>query len=176
MSTQQYEFALGTDTVTAVVTNVDVESAQNANPPMSEVGLKVSSSEKQPPYQSIGGGLGILFLVDDSRVWRVQYLRASTLANAVVTPNAGPNPLRLGSDLKLVLPISAYQAKRADVYFVNSALELVFSRGYDIQERFGRAVVEVPTTDLRAGLPSGIYHVMAKCGADEFKWKIAIVQ
>jgi hypothetical protein len=62
------------------------------------------------------------------------------------------------------------------VYFMNAALELVMSHEYDVTESFGSRFLYVPASDLRGGIPSGVYFVKATCGDKEFQWKVAIIQ
>jgi hypothetical protein len=87
-----------------------------------------------------------------------------------------PNPLRLARDERLGLSLPETTEKRGTVYFINSAMELVFTRDYDVSDAFGGRYLYIPASDLRAGIPSGVYFVKASCGDKEFKWKVAIVQ
>lgn len=176
MSTQLYQFVIPSDTITAVVTNRDVASAQVTSPPMSDLSLQMKSSGMEPPYQLVAGGIGISFKSADADKWSRMYLRSSTRSNAVVSPGAAPNPLRLSKDTHLILPVSGGVTQPADVYFLNSALERVFARQYDIRQSFGISVVEVPVADILTVTSTGVYFVVAKCGSAQYKWKVAIFQ
>jgi hypothetical protein len=176
LSTQFYEIALSADTITAVVANVNVAGAQDPNSQQAEFKLNLSSGVFQSPYQKVTSGLGLTFSTSDSKQWRTLYLQSSTRGNANSSPKPSPNPVRLSQDEKLVLPMVGASNGPAEVYVLNSALELVFSRQYSLRESFGSTYVDVPTSDLRGEVPSGVYFVVAKCGDAEFKWKVAIIR
>jgi hypothetical protein len=36
--------------------------------------------------------------------------------------------------------------------------------------------VEVPASDLRSEVATGVYFVIARAGEHEFKWKVAVIQ
>jgi hypothetical protein len=176
LSTQFYEIALSSDTITAVVTNVNVAGAQDANSQQADLKLNLSSGDFQPPYQRVTSGLGLSFSTSDSKQWRTLYLQSSTRGNANAGQEPSPNPVRLSQNEKLVLPVVGASNGPAEVYFLNSALELVFSRQYTLREAFGSRYVDVPASDIRGSVSSGIYFVVAKCGDAEFKWKVAIIR
>jgi hypothetical protein len=45
-----------------------------------------------------------------------------------------------------------------------------------VTEFFGKKVITIPAEALRSKVSSGIYFVVARCGDQEFKWKVAILQ
>lgn len=176
MSTQMYQFVLSGDTVTAIVTNRDIELAQTSSPPMSDLSLVMKSSGLEPPYQLVAPGIGISFKSADLAKLNILYLRSSTNRNAVMSPGPSPNPLRLAKDLRLVLPLSARSTELVDVYVLNSAAEQVFARSYLPQMSFGMTAVEVPVSDLRTDLATGVYFIVAKTRGEEHTWKVAVIQ
>lgn len=176
LSTQMYQFVLSNDTVIAVISNLDVAGAQLSSPPMADISLQMKSSGMEPPYQLVGAGIGVSFKTADASKWNTTYLRSSSKSNAVISPGPSPNPLRLRHDTRLLLPIEGIIGQAADVYVLNGAAEQVFARQYEVRSSFGMTVAEVPTSDLRNDVPTGIYFVVARSGEREYKWKVAIIQ
>jgi hypothetical protein len=176
MSTQLYQFVLSNDTITAVVSNHDVAAAQLSSPPMSDLSLQMKSSGMEPPYQLVAPGVGVSFKTADAIKWNTTYLRSSSKSNAIISPGPSPNPFRLGVDTRLFLPIAGRMGEVAEVYILNSAAEKVFARQYEVRQSFGMTAVEVPASDLRNEVATGIYFVVARSGEQEYKWKVAIVQ
>lgn len=176
LSTQFYEIVLTSDTITAIIANVDVKGAQDPNASKSNLQLNLSATDLKPPYQKVARGLGLTFTAADPKTWRTQYMLASTRANANTAPDPSPNPVRLAQDSKLVLPVQGATQDQAEVFLMNGAVELVFSRQYTVKQLFGNSYIELPTADLRSSVPSGVYFVMVRCGDQEFKWKVAIIQ
>jgi hypothetical protein len=120
--------------------------------------------------------MALTFSTKDMSLWRLLYLQSSTRSNALSTPEPSPNPVRLSQDGRLSLPMVGTTVGQAEIFIVNTALELVFSRQYALKESFGYRYVDVPTSDLRGGVASGVYFIVAKCGDSEFKWKVAIIR
>ena len=176
LSTAFYQIALTSDTLMAIISNTDVAEAQNANGGSSTVKLNLSSTDLVPPYQKVARGLGLTLGVNDPTKWRSLYLLASTKGNANMAPDPSPNPIRLSKDVKLVLPVQGATQDRVDVYIMNAAIELLFTKQYPVKPAFGNSYAEIPTVDLRSVLPTGVYYVFARCGDKEFKWKVAIIQ
>lgn len=176
LSTQLYQFVLSNDTITAVVSNHDVAAAQLSSSPMSDISLQMKSSGMEPPYQLVAAGIGVSFKTVDATKWHTTYLRSSSRSNAVISPGPSPNPFRLALDARLILPVGGNSAQPADVYILNSAAEQVFARRYEVRQSFGMTVVEVPASDLRSDIATGIYFVIARFGEQEYKWKVAIIQ
>lgn len=176
LSTQFIELALTKDTVTAIIANVDAGSAETSNSSTYSFELQASSGSSQPPFQRIAPGLALAFTASDSRQWRTAYVLSSTGANVNSSSSASPNPLKLDQSTELVLPIENSAARDADVYFLTSAMELVFSRRYPVTASLAGRAVRVPTSDLQGGLATGVYFVLARCADAEFKWKVAIIR
>lgn len=176
LSTQFYQIALTSDTLMAVVANIDVKGAQDANSAKSSLQLNLSATDLQPPYQKVARGLGVTFLSSEMPQWRTMYLLSSTKANANTAPDPSPNPVRVAQDSKLVLPVQGATHDQAEVFLLNGAVELVFSRRYPVRQAFGNSYIDVPSADLRGSVPTGVYFVVARCGDNEYKWKVAIIQ
>lgn len=176
LSTQMYQFVLRRDTIVAVVSNRDVAAARIPSSPLTEFSLQMKSSGMEPPYQLVADGIGVSFKTADPSKWNTTYLRSSSGSNAILSPGPSPNPFRLAVNGRLMLPVSGGIAQPADVYILNSSAEQVFARRYAVRESSGMTVVEVPASDLRGDVPTGVYFVVARCGDEEFKWKVAIIR
>ena len=176
LSTQFCQFAVPGDTVTAILVNVDATGAVSPSASATAYQLQLSSSNASTPYQKVTGGLSLSFVPADKSLWRTLYLQSSTKSIAGAASDPFPNPLRVSQDAKLGLPLGGSTEKKAVVYFLNAALELVLSREYNVTESFGLPVLFVPSSDLRNGVPSGVYFVKVMCGDKEFQWKVAILQ
>jgi hypothetical protein len=176
LSTQMFQFALQNDTIIAVVSNRDVASARLSPSSMAEFSLQMQSSGMEPPYQLVAGGTGVSFKTADPTKWSTTYLRSSSKSNAVISPGPSPNPLRLTQDSRLILPVTGSTTEPAEVYFLNNAAEQVFARQYAVRESFGMTVVEVPSSDLRSNVSTGVYFVFARCGGREYNWKVAVIR
>jgi hypothetical protein len=176
LSTQFYQVALTSDTIVAVIANVDVRGAQDPNSVKASLQLNLSATDLQPPYQKVARGLGMTFTASDMQKWRALYLLASSKANANVAPDPSPNPVRLAQDVKLVLPVQGATQDQAEIFLLNAAVELVYSRQYPVRRVFGNSYIDVPSADLRGSVPTGVYFVVARCGDYEYKWKVAIIQ
>jgi len=176
MSMQMYQFTLSGDTVTAIVTNRDAASAQNSSPPFSDVSLAMRSSGFEPPYQLVAPGIGVSLKSPDLAKLNVVYLRSSTKENAIVSPGPSPNPLRLATDARLLLPLTVKSMEPVDVYVLNSAAEKVFERRYQSQVSFGMTAVEIPVSDLRAELATGVFFFIARTRGEEHTWKVAVIR
>ena len=176
LSFQEYEIVLTSDTLTAMIANVNVRGALDPTSASSVLHLNLSASDPQPPYQKVAKGLGMTFSADTMSQWRTLYLLSSTKTNANLAPDVSPNPLRLSQDQKLVLPVQGATQAQAEVFLLNSALELIYSRQYQVRQSFGNSYVDVPAGDIRGSAPTGVYFVVARCGDNEYKWKVAIIQ
>lgn len=176
LSTQFFQLVLTSDTITAIVANVNAKGAQDPNTLWENFELRLSGTNLQPPYQKVARGLGLTFTTEEIKQWRTLYLQSSTRSNANTAPDPSPNPVRLSQDTKLLLPMVSGTENQAEVSFVNSALELAFSRQYPVTELFGTKFLDIPTSELRDAVKTGIYFVRARCGDAEFMWKVAVVR
>jgi hypothetical protein len=176
LSTQFYQIALASDTITAIVTNTDVTGVQNPSTPKATLQLNLSATDLMPPYQKVAKGLGLTFTAADLSKWRSLYLLSSTKANANTAPEPSPNPFRLAADAKLVLPVQGSHEQTAEVFILNSSVELLFSKQYPVRQSFGNSYIEIAASDLRGSVSTGVCFVLARCGDQEFKWKVAMIQ
>jgi hypothetical protein len=176
LSTQFYQIVLTSDTITAVIANVNTKGAQDPNTVKSDLQLNLSATNLQPPYQKVAKGLGLTFTTSDIAPWRTLYLLSSTRGNANAAPDPSPNPVRLSQDVKLVLSVQGAGTTQAEVFFMNTSLEMVYSKQYLVRQAFGAMYVDVPTADLLGRISTGIYFVVVRCGDNEFKWKVAIIR
>lgn len=176
LSTQLYQFSIPNDTLVAVVANVEVDQAEQAAATPRYFGLTLASGNVKPPFQRLAKGYVVGFSSDNSDAWRTLYLASATRSNVSVAPDASPNPLRLSRGSPLSLPVPDASSRDAHVYMFGSSLDLVFSEDYAVRESFGNKVILIPAEALRSKVPSGVYFVVARCGNQEFKWKVAILQ
>jgi hypothetical protein len=176
LSTQFYQFVIQNDTLVAVVANVEADQAEEASPTPRSFGLTLASGNVKPPYQKLAKGYVVGFTSENSDAWRTLYLESATRSSASAAPDASPNPLRLSRDSKLSLPIPGAASSNAHIYMFGSSLDLVFSQDYAVTELFGKKMIAIPVEALRSKVPSGVYFVIARCGDQEFKWKVAILQ
>jgi hypothetical protein len=176
LSTQFCQFAVPGDTVTAILANVDAKDAVDPSPTTTGYLLQLNSSNGPSPYQKVSGGLMLSFVPVEKAQWKTLYMQSSTKSVASDVADAFPNPFHVAQDSKLALPLGGSTEKRATVYFLNSAMELILSRDYEVTESFGTKVLYISVSDLRNNVPSGIYYVKASCGDKEFQWKVAVIQ
>ena len=176
LSFQSYQIVLTSDTLNAMITNTNVNGALNPASGTSSLHLSLSATDLQPPYQKVARGLGMTFTADTMSLWRAIYFLSSTKANANVAPDVSPNPINLSRDQKLVLPVQGATASTAEVFLLNASLELIYSKQYQVRQAFGNSYLDVPAGDLKAAVATGVYFVFARCGDQEFKWKVAIIK
>lgn len=176
ISTQMYQFAAAGDTINAIVANVETDQAYLTSSPLRPLEVKLSSGSLNPPYQKLSKGLTANFSAGNLKNWRILYLESSSRSNAIASSEASPNPLRVGSASKLILPVQETNSVDARISIFSSSLDLMYSERYPVVEAFGKKFIYVPSQDLKTRVSSGIYFVVAECGDAEFKWKVAIIQ
>lgn len=176
LSTQFYQFSISNDTLVAVVANIEADQAEEASTTPRSLGLTLASGNVRPPNQRLAKGYVVGFTSANPGAWRTLYLESATRSSASIAPDAAPNPLRLSRDSKLSLPIPGATRGDAHIYMFGSSLDLVFSEDYPVTESFGNKMITIPADALRSRVPSGVYFVIARCGDQEFKWKVAILQ
>ncbi|MBN1398080.1 MAG: hypothetical protein JXA06_08640 [Bacteroidetes bacterium] len=182
LSSSYYEFIFAADTVTAMVSNVDVNAAIQKNGMTRRVDVVCSSNIPSLPYQEFDNGLTAKIFVEDTSLWRSVYsegiLRDSIPGPVrfAVSLNAAPNPFRLADSKQLRLPIQDNTASTATVYFYSSSLSLVFSKSLPVSIAGANRIIEVQSSDLVSYLSSGIYFVVAKTKKNEFRWKVAVIR
>ncbi|HAL56648.1 MAG TPA: hypothetical protein DCP63_09270 [Bacteroidetes bacterium] len=176
LSTQFYQFSLASDTVTAIVVNVEADAAVVARPTDRAFDLILSSSHPSSPFQKLRGGAMIGFSSTPAHVWRTLYLESSSRGNAATALEPSPNPLRIRDAQRLILPVVGTRSADAQITFLSGSLDAMFSQRYPIVDVFGNKLIYVPSRDLQERIPSGIYFVHAQCDDAAFQWKVAIVQ
>jgi hypothetical protein len=177
LSSSMYEFQLLTDTITAIIANVDVEAALRKENTARSVSVTLSSGELSMPHQVFTNGLKAGFTVENLSLWHSFFMQSSTnadIANAQI--NASPNPLHLGESEQLLLPIRDLNINVAEVFFFSSSLNLAYTSYWEVKNEKGNRVIVVPTSEIRSKLASGIYFVVAKTANNEYRWKVAVIQ
>ncbi|MBI3587520.1 MAG: hypothetical protein HY088_10355 [Ignavibacteriales bacterium] len=176
LSTQIYQFIVVGDTINAVVANVEADQTYLTSQALRPLEVRLSSGNLNAPYQKLSKGITANFSVGNLKGWRVLYLESLSRSNALSALEPSPNPLRVSSASKLMLPVQGTTSVDAQISIFSSSLDLMYSERYPIVEAFGKKFIYVPSQDLKTRVSSGIYFVVAECGDAEFKWKVAIIQ
>jgi hypothetical protein len=183
LSSSMYEFDLPADTITSMIANVEVDSAEQRNLTTRRVDVTLSTDVPLLPYQEFTNyGLIAKVIVADTSLWRwffSQGIRHDTVINPprfVVSSNASPNPFRLMDSQQLLLPIQDVAARTAEVYFYSSSLNLAYSKPLPVSIAGPNRVIAVPSSELKSNLSSGIYFVIAKTKNNEYRWKVAVIR
>ena len=176
-SSNFYEFRLTSDTITAIVANVDLAAAEQYDAATRPIQLELGTSITDLPTQDIPGGLEIGFGASNPSVWTEHYVQSST-GSPIANPNknASPNPIYLARESRLALPVQDPTNSLAQVYFLNSALTMQFSSSYNVSNAFGANFILVPSSDLQSHLSSGVYFVIARVNQSEYRWKVAVIR
>jgi len=177
LSSSMYEFDMSNDTITAVIVNVDVNNAIIRNTSQQNIDVTLSAQSLSSPYQDLANGLKAKISVDTLSLWRWTFMQYSRPVTRLQS-NAAPNPFRLTEAQKLFLPINEDNAQWANVYIYDSALKLAYSGllHTNFNENGGTRVIEVPASEIKSKLSSGIYFILAKTVNSDYKWKVAVIQ
>ncbi|MEX1276836.1 MAG: MXAN_6640 family putative metalloprotease [Bacteroidota bacterium] len=175
LSSQFYQFTLPGDTITALATNIEIAAAGTTDANPRAFDLMLSSRKTMLPSQTLSKGV-IGGFSGDPKAWRLLYMESSSRRNANAAPQISPNPVRLREATRLTIPLAGATGAEAEVFFLSASFDLVFSRRYPAVDVFGNKVVYVPAGDLQQQVSSGVYFVYARCGNEEFRWKVAILQ
>jgi uncharacterized protein YegP (UPF0339 family) len=182
LSSSMYEFDLLSDTITAMISNVEVDAAEQKDDLTRRIDIVFSLSVPSVPYQEFSSGLMAKVIVTDTSLWRSSFsqgIRRDTVITPLrfaVSSNASPNPFRLMDSQKLLLPIQDTIAKTADVYFYSSSLNLAYSKLLPVSIAGSNHVIAVLSSELKSNLSSGIYFVIAKTKNNEYRWKVAVIR
>jgi hypothetical protein len=182
LSSSIYEFDFPSDTIMAMISNVEIEAAEQKNGMTRRVDILLSSSIPSVPYQEFGNGLTAKVIVADTSLWRFSFsqgVRRDTMINPrrfAVSSNASPNPFRLEESQQLLLPIQDKTARTADVYFYSSSLNLVYSKLLPVGPAGSNWVIALQSSELKSCLSSGIYFIIAKVKNNEYRWKVAVIR
>ena len=165
LSTSMYEFDMQQDTITAVIANVDVNSAINRNTTQQQIDITLSS------------GLQTNISAENLSLWSSFFIESSTRTDIPhLQSNAAPNPFRLAEAPWLKLPINQDAAKTAEVFFFTSSLQLVYSGFLSVNDEDGFRAIVVPASEVKSKLSSGIYFILAKTANSDYKWKVAVIR
>ena len=177
LSTSFYEFNLGTDTITAIITNADIAPALQYDDAIYSLQLELGTSITNVPTQILTNGLKIGFGVSDVGEWAERYLQASTAMNiAKPIVDASPNPLVLSKAVRLQLPVNSAANSPAHISCFTISMTLAFSGNYFVSQYAGRNYIFVPSTDLQSHLSSGIYIILAHLDNSDYRWKVAVIR
>ena len=176
LSIQYYRFALPSDSIMAVVSNVDFNGAY-ANPgTLSPIEVSLTNGTPRGAVQSVGNGLSMGFIAGVSEHWRTMYWGKNLGVNLRQTAQPSPNPIRLGTTPYLMLPADGSAPGEAQVYILSVSLDVVFWGNVQIVDSFGKKVAYLPSSDLSGNVNSGVYFVVLKTKEQEYRWKVAILQ
>jgi hypothetical protein len=178
LSSSMYEFDMQQDTITAIIANVDVTNAIIRNMTQQKIDVTLSSQSLSSPSQDLANGLKAKISVDTLSLWRWYFMQYSTGVITRLQSNAAPNPFRLAEAQKLFLPINEDNAQWANVYIYDSALKLAYSGQLqtNYNENGGTRVIEVPVSEIKSKLFSGVYFIFAKTANSNYKWKVAVIR
>jgi hypothetical protein len=178
LSSSMYEFDMQQDTITALIANVDAANAIGRNVTQQTVNVTLSSQSLSSPSQNLANGLKAKISVDTLSLWRWYFMQDSTGIITRLQSNAAPNPFRLAVAQKLYLPINEDNAQWASVYIYDSALKLAYAGQLQTSynENGGTRVIEVPASEIKSKLSSGIYFILAKTANSDYKWKVAVIR
>ena len=177
LSSNFYEFHLPSDTITAVVANLDFVAAQQYDGAHRSIQMELGVSVNGLATQILPNGLTIGFGSADPALWSEHYLLSSTRSLVVNTGrNPSPNPIHLATESRLALPVQEPENSAAQVYFLTSALTVRFSAKYYVGNSFGANYILVPSSDLQSHLSSGVYFVIARVNESQYRWKVAVIR
>jgi hypothetical protein len=176
LSTQMVAVQMPTDTVTAVVANVNAGAAQSSSVSLEPMSITVSSTGVMESYQFLRTGVAASFVADQNHLWRVVYLTSST--NEVATDNTypAPNPFRLNGSSDLLIPVSGGAEKDIEVSIYSISMDLLFSQTYRGRSYFGREEVAIPVHDLLSHVSSGVHFLVMNIDGRTRWWKVAFVK
>ena len=176
LSDQHFEFVTLGDTIHAIVANVDAVGASMSNPGFASLALTASTTPQGGVRQTLANGAEMSLAVERQEDWRALYVLTSTGTDARNSGTPSPNPLSLGVNAVLTIPIEGTPSATASVWLLSSSLDLVYSCELPVVQQFGRNVATLSSSELRSSVSSGIHFLVVRTGGNEFTWKIAIIQ
>ena len=177
LSTSFYQFNLSLDTLTAVVTNIDIPTALRYDDTIYSLKMELGTSLSGLPAQTLSNGLKVGLIVSDQSKWSERYLDALTKTDFPLSIlNPSPNPFLLSNAAQLALPVNNTLNSLAHVYFYRSSMLLAYSGDYSVSNYSGGNFIFVPSADLRSHLSSGIYFIIAHVDNSEYRWKVAVIR
>jgi hypothetical protein len=177
LSTSFYEFELSTDTLTTIVTNIDIQAALQYKDTVHSVQLELGASLSGLPVQVLSNGLKAGFEVTDQTNWTERYLLASTKTDIPKTiSDASPNPFLLSKAVRLALPVKDPLNSLAHVSCLTISMSLAFSGDYSVSNYSGGSFIFIPSADLQSRLSSGVYFIIAHTSNADYRWKVAVIR
>lgn len=175
-SSQYFTFAMSTDTITAILVNVELDSAKSNVNAVQRFDIKLSLDNSKGAVQRLSyGAQGALFSTESSS-WRIYYLSSKTLEDSKRDLIPFPSPFRLSSSAYLTIPVDDLLAQQADVLLYSSSMDRVYSGTFPVRLSLGHAYATLPSQELRKSISSGVYFVVVKTEKTEQQWKVAIIQ
>ncbi len=170
-------FAIHGDTLTALVTNVDVTAALATSTTAATATVKVSTGSTGTPYQVLADGLRVGIAVTDAAEWRTDYFQASVIGDAPrMAGDPFPNPVVLSRDVQVFLPVEGVAiGQSAEVLVVSSSMNRVLQQDLPVVAGQGREGIIVPTSLLKAA-STGIHFVTARLAGKSYLWKVALIR
>ena len=176
LSAQYYAFSIPGDTILAVVSNVNHESAYSNPGQLSGIRLTLSRTEGKGAVQQLSNGFIMGFEGEPRDDWRTLYVGTASESNLNTRPLPSPNPLRFREATALLLPADGSSPGPATVFVLSTTFDLVFSGSYPVADLFGSPTVSIPTRDIAGSVSSGIHFVFLKTAQREYRWKMAFVR
>jgi hypothetical protein len=178
LSSSMYEFDLSSsDTLTAMIANVDVNAAELGQPLTKRVDITLFSQNYPPPYHQFENGLKARIAVADTSLWHDFFSQSSTLEYVLKRlSNLAPNPFRINNDQQLFLPVNEDEIGLANVYLYSSSLSLVYTAEVNVTYQNKSMVIAVSGADLKSKLSSGVYFVVAKTKKKDYQWKVSVIR
>jgi hypothetical protein len=178
LSSSMYEFDLSSsDTLTAMIANVDVRNARNNDTTRQRVDITLSSQSLAQPYYKFKNELKARIVVADTSLWHDFFSQSSTLEYALKRlSNLAPNPFRINNDQQLFLPVNEDENGLANVYLYSSSLSLVYTAEVKVTPQNNSMVIAVSGADLKSKLSSGVYFVIAKTKKKDYQWKVSVIR
>lgn len=176
LSVQFLALVVAADTLEAILSNIDIESARASSSTLSTVSLKAKRGDVAGAYQRVEGGLSFGLTVASPSHWRVSYLSSGKKAIASLNEYPSPNPFRLGESSRLILPIPFQPPQAVEISVLSSSLDLMFSQTYSPRNYFGRWEVVVPADDFVGNISTGLHFVVLSAGGEKRQWKVLFVR
>jgi hypothetical protein len=177
LSSSMYEFEIASDTLTAIIANVDIQAAEIGQTLTERVDIVLSHQVLFPPYHQLGNGLNAKILTVDSLFWRGFFSQTSSIIYISKRySQCAPNPFRLNYDQQLLLPIKEDEGGVTQVFFYSSSLSLEYSSEIQVSYQNESKVIAVPSVDLRSKLSTGIYFIAVKTKKNTYQWKVAVIR
>jgi hypothetical protein len=178
LSSSMYEFDLASsDTLTAMIANVDVNAAELGQTLTKRVDVTLSSQALISPYYELENGLKVKIVVADFLLWQGFFSQSSTLQYVLKRlSDIAPNPFRINNDQQLFLPVNEDEIGLSQVYLYSSSLSLVYTAEVNVTYQNKSMVIAVSGADLKSKLSSGVYFVIAKTKKKDYQWKVSVIR